>query len=256
MNKQKVPQFIRSTKNFMSKHSPEILVGLGITGMMSSTVLAVKATPKALRLIEQAKREEHKDKLTPLETVKVTWKCYIPTTITCVTSIACLVGASSVNARRNAALATAYKLSETAFADYREKVVETIGEKKEELVRDKVDQAVVERHPVAASDVIYTGYGNTLFFDPLSGRHFVSDIDRVQKVENELNNQMIHDTFGYVTLNEFYDEIGLPRIDIGDMVGWNVHRLIKIHLGSQLDNGRPCAVVNHQNRPDYHYDRL
>jgi len=82
MTKADVSKFLTNVKSSLSKHSPEILVGIGITGMVTTTVLAVKATPKALKLIEETKKEERKDKLTPIETVKATWKCYIPAAVT------------------------------------------------------------------------------------------------------------------------------------------------------------------------------
>ena len=77
MNKESVTKALRQVKTVLSDHSPEILTGIGIAGMITTTVLAVKATPKALMLIEDAK-EEKKDKLTVTETVKAAWKPYIP----------------------------------------------------------------------------------------------------------------------------------------------------------------------------------
>ena len=53
----------------VKKHSPEILVGIGITGMIGSTILAVKATPKALQLLEDTEEEEHDTHLTPKEII-------------------------------------------------------------------------------------------------------------------------------------------------------------------------------------------
>lgn len=253
MNK---PKIFRSAKLFMSKHSPEILTAIGISGMIGTTVLAVKGTPKALKLIEQKKQEEQKDKLTLIEVVKTTWKCYLPAAVTGVSSTLCLIGANSVHARRHAALATAYKISESAFNEYREKVVETVGEKKEQSIKDSVDKERILKNPVSQADVIYTGYGHTLCFDPWSGRHFESDIDLIKKAENELNKQMLHDMFGYKSLNDFYDEINLPRTEVGDIIGWNVHNLIDIRIGSQVDNGRPCIVVDHHNKPDYEYEKF
>ena len=108
-------QTAKNIRTSMVKHSPEILTGLGIVGMITTTVLAVKATPKALTLIDVAENEK-RDELTPMETVKATWKCYIPAAVTGVTSIACLVGASSVNTRRNAALAAA-SVAESAASE-------------------------------------------------------------------------------------------------------------------------------------------
>ena len=256
MNKTNITKFFKNVGMSVSKHSPEILTGIGIAGMVATTVLAVKATPKALKLIEEKKREEHVEKLTPVETVKTTWKCYIPAVVTGVSSVACLIGARSVDARRNAALAAAYKLSETAFTEYREKVVQTIGEKKEQAVQEAVDRSRIESNPVSKNEVIITEKGNTLCYDSISGRYFKSDMDLIRKAENEINRRMVNDF--YVSLNDFYDEIGLDHIDIGDELGWNIdNKLIEIRFGSHIaDDGTPCIVVKYSIAPKYNYDSL
>ena len=111
-------------KTSIKKHSPEILTGIGIAGMITTTVMAVRATPKALILIEERKEEIGVNQLEAVDLIKTTWMCYVPAALTGTLSIACLIGASSVNVRRNAALATAYTLSESALKDYQEKVIE------------------------------------------------------------------------------------------------------------------------------------
>lgn len=254
MNKQNVAKFFRNVRTSLVNYSPEILTGIGIAGMITTTVLAVKATPKALERIELAKQEQEKTKLKPIETIKVTWKCYIPATVTGVASVACLIGASSVSARRNAALATAYKLSEAALTEYRDKVVETIGEKKEQLIKDEIDKDRLEKNPVSRNEVIVTESGNTLCYDHWSKRYFYSDINSIRKAQNDLNEQMLHDISGSVSLNDFYYELGLSSLEpIGDDMGWNTDKgLISIRLGSCIsDDGRPCIVVDHDNPPIY-----
>lgn len=254
MDKTNLATIVASTRQFVSKRSPEILTGIGIAGMISTAVLAVKATPKAMELIEEKKREEWLDKLSPVEMVKVAWKPYIPAIVTCVTSTACLIGASSVSAKRNAALATAYKLSETALTEYREKVIETIGEKKERTVRDKVAEERVKKNPVSKNEVIITGNGKTLCFDPISGRYFMCSIETIKRAENTLNKQMLHDISGYVSLNEFYDEIGLDHTSVGDDLGWNTDQIIDIDFSSQLnDNGEPSVVLDYLVAPKYDF---
>ena len=256
MNKQSLAKFVQSTKMTLSKHSPEILTGIGITGMLTTTVLAVQATPKALRLIEDA-QDEKGEELTVPETVKVCWKCYIPSAVSGTFSIACLIGASSVNARRNAALATAYKLSETAFTEYREKVVETIGEKKEKTVREKVDKKHIEKNPVSKNEVIVTKKGDTLCYDTISSRYFKSDIDKIKRVVNELNKEMLQDMSGCISVNELYDELGLDHTIVGDELGWNLDGgLIDIDFTSHIaDDGTPCLVLNYYPAPKYKYDK-
>lgn len=254
MHKPNLANLMSNTRQFVSKRSPEILTGIGIAGMITTTVLAVRATPKALQLIEEKKNDDWVDELSPLEVVKTAWKPYVPAAVTGITSVACLIGASSVNAKRNAALATAYKLSETALTEYREKVIETIGEKKEKTVRDKVAEERVKKNPVSKSEVVVTNNGTTLCFDPISARYFKSSIDKIKRAENELNKQMLHDISGYVSLNDFYDELGLDHTSVGDDLGWNVDRLIDISFSSQLnDNGEPSVVLDYLVAPKYDF---
>lgn len=254
MDKTNLAIIAKDIRKFASKRSPEILTGIGIAGMITTTILAVRATPKALELIEEQKEEESVDELSSFEVVKVAWKPYIPAMVTCVASTACLIGASSVNTKRNAALATAYKLSETALSEYRDKVVETIGEKKERIVRDKVAEERVKKNPVSKNEVIITGNGKTLCFDPISGRYFMCSIETIKKAENTLNKQMLHDISGYVSLNEFYDELGLDHTSVGNDLGWNTNQLIDIDFSSQLnDNGEPSVVLDYLVAPKCDY---
>lgn len=242
------------------KHSPEILTGVGIAGMITTTVLAVRSTPKAMTLISEEKKRlglEPEDKLKAAEVIKVTWKCYIPSAVTCATSIACLVGASSVHAKRNAVLATAYKLSETALTEYREKVIETIGEKKEQAIRDNLAKDRVEKEPVKQSEIIITETGSTLCFDSSTGRYFKSDMEKIKRAVNEINARMLRDD--YASLNDFYDEIGIQGVKQGDELGWNRDKdgLLELYFSSVLDsNGTPCLVLDFKRPPKYEYNKF
>lgn len=254
MSKGSMKDFIKHAEIWTKKHSPEILTGLGITGMFSMTVMAVKATPKAMRLIEEKKREEQVDALSVGETIKVAWKPYVPVILTGALSTACLIGANSVNTRRNAALAAAYKLSETALAEYKEKVVETLGEKKEKEVRDKIAKSKVENNPPKSNEVILTGKGKTLCFEVISGRYFESDIDTIKQVENKINHKLLRDNT--LSLSEFYYELGLTATSISDDMGWRVDNgLINLDFSSQLTpEGEPCVVIDYGTLPKYGYN--
>ena len=257
MNKSKLTGALNGIKRFASKNGPGILTGIGIAGMITTTVLAVNATPKALKLIEDKKKEEKVDKLTPVETVKACWKPYIPAVVTGVGSVACLIGATSVNAKRNAALATAYKLSETALSEYKDKVVEVIGDEKEKEVREKLSEDRIKSHPVN-SETIKTGNGDDLFFDPLTGRYFESAIEDINRAVNKLNKEMIHDMFGYCSLNEFYSEIGLDMTELGEDLGWNLDAgMIEIDFHSKVtEKGKPCIVLYYVDAPVYNYSKF
>ena len=256
MNKAGLKQTIKSAERVLTKYSPGILTGIGIAGMIGATFMAVKATPKALYLIETKKEEAEVEELTPIETIKTCWTCYIPATLTTVLSAVCLIGASTVSAKRNAALATAYSISEAALREYQEKVVEVIGEKKEKAVRDAVAKDQIERDPVTKSEVvIIDSNSNTLCYEPLSGRYFKSTIDKIKKAEIKLDRQMIQEM--YVSLNDFYWEIGLDGTDLGDKMGWNLSKgYMDLSFSSQLaDDGTPCAVIVYGIPPVYDYQR-
>jgi ribosomal protein L9 len=259
MAKPNMSALFKNVKMKLSKHSPEILTGLGIAGMIVTTVMAVRATPKALELIEAKKEElelDSEEKLHPVDVVKATWKCYVPAVVTGVTSTACLIGASSANLRRNTALATAYNLSATALSEYKEKVLETVGEKKEQVIRNKIAEERINKEPVNQSAIIVSGNGNTRCFDTITKQRFISDIEAIKRIVNELNRRMVNGE-DYISLNDFYCEIGIDPVSIGDELGWNVTRgLIEVSFSAQLDtDGVPCIVLDYDVAPKRGFNR-
>lgn len=276
MNKSDVAKIFNDIRKGISKHSPEILAGLGIASMITTTVLAVKATPKALELIEDEKKRQNRairdealdkgysqctqiERLKPLEVVKVAWKPYVPAAVTGTVGVVCLIGASSVSAKRNAALAAAYKLSETALSEYKEKVIETIGEKKEQAIRDKVAQKKVDDQPVSKSEVVIVGKGDVLFLEPMSMRYFTSDIESIRRSVNDINERLTIGMEEYISLSEFYDELGLSHTEISDEVGWNLGKdgQLKVRFpATTADDGRPCLMLEYHVSPRYDYRNL
>lgn len=272
MKKLIMPAGIKKIQKVLTRKSPEILTGIGIAGVITTTVLAVKVTPKALQLIDEAERKkavvwnnENPDydngadriKLTKTEIVKAAWKPYIPVVVTGVCSVACIIGANSVHLKRNAALATVYQLSTTAFNEYKEKVVETIGEKKEKVVRQNIAKDKVEKDPVSKTEVFVTGNGTSLFYDVLSGRYFESDMNKVEKAVNNLNWSMNNGNEPYISLTQLYDELGLSHTGVSDKIGWKVEDgNIELAVSAQVaDDGRPCLVMDFLKAPEYGYDR-
>ena len=164
----------------IKKHSPEILTGVGIAGMIAGTVLAVKQTPKALELMGEKKEELGEEKLTVIEVVKTTWRCFLPIVVIDAISIICLIGADSVNLKRNMALMTTYALSETALKEYKDKAIEIVGEEKNREIIDAVAKDKISQNPVSKQEVIVTGKGNVLCYETLSGRYFESDINALR----------------------------------------------------------------------------
>lgn len=255
----------RDVQRTIGKYSPQILTGIGIAGMLTTVVLSVKATPKALTLIEEKKEELDTDKLTAVETVKTTWKCYIPAVTTGVLSTACLISGNSIGTRRTAALAAAYKISETALLEYKDKVIETIGEEQEKVIREKIAQEKIDKDPVTTNHVYMTANNDILCYDPLSGRYFKSTIEDIKAAQNAINELLINEM--YASLNDFYDSIGLGRTKLGKELGWNIDSgTLQIDFDSALSNEEseqqgihkdtPCLVLDYNLGPKYNFDKM
>lgn len=242
----------KSFKAAVKEQSPAIWTGIGIAGGIIAGITTVEATPKALKLIDEKKKEENKERLTARETVKATWKCYILPVGIGVSSIACILRAGSINQKRKAALATAYALSEATFKEYRDKTIETVGSKKEEAINDAVAKERLEARPVASAEVIPTQKGNTLCMDTF-GRYFYSDSEIIRKAVYTINQNMA--TERSASLNDFYSLLNLSGSPIGDELGWNViDGPMEIRFSSQLcEDGTPCLVLMYDIAPKYEY---
>ena len=253
MDKTALTKVVKDVRATLAKNSPAILTGVGIAGFVGAAISVGKATPKAMMLIEEKKLDLDVDELSKFEAFKTVWFCYIPAGVLTLLSIGCIMGAQSINIKRNAALATAYTLSETALKEYKDKVIETIGEKKERAVRDEIAKDKLKANPVNNNEVVVTKKGNTLCYEPFSGRYFRSDADEIRRALNMLNEQLLKDE--YVNLNDFYDLIGLGTTQIGHTLGWHIQGgLIEILFVSDMaENDEPCLMITFADDPTYNY---
>jgi hypothetical protein len=250
----KISKGFKLLGRYLKHNTPSILTGLGVAGVISTVVLAVKATPKAydhIRYIEAEASIENGTEMEMLwtEKVKETWKFYVPTAIMGATTIGCIIGANSINLRRQAVLASAYSLAEVTMKEYQAKVVETIGEKKEREIHDKIMEDRIKDNPRVDSQVIVVSGGETDFYDSYSGRYFKHEIEKIRKAVNEFNRNMIHD--GWTSINELYSLWGLPAIKGGENVGWDADKLVEITLSAIMDpkTERPCLAIDYLNGP-------
>ena len=242
----------KSIGGVLTKNSPTILTGVAVTGVVTTVIFAVKATPKALLLIEEEKKHvQENTQLTIKDVVRIAWRCYIPAAGVGLVTIACIIGANKVNSRRNAALASLYSLTDTAFKEYRTKVAETIGRVKEQRVRDEIDADHINKNPSSSNEVIFTGKGEVMCYDSLTGRYFKGDIEHIRRITNELNRRLMTDMF--IDLNELYYEVGLASTKLGSDLGFSLDDgLIEINFSSQLnDVGEPCLVLNYDVVPKF-----
>jgi hypothetical protein len=243
-------ELAKITKNLgglISKNSPHILTGLGCAGVLSTAILAVKATPQVLEILEEEEAYRNKKRInamTKFDKVKITWKCYIPAGIVGATAIGCIIGANTVHVRRNAALASMYTLSETAFREYKTKVIEEIGKPKETKIRDEIARDRIANNPPQSDKVIFTGTGDILCYDPKSDRYFLSSYETIRQKINDLNYRLRNEM--QIPLNDFYYELNLKPTTLGDQMQFDIEKgQIDVHYSTQLsDEGRPCLVLD------------
>lgn len=252
-------KILKDLKQIGQRRYPEIAIGFGIAAGITSTVLAIKGTTKAMRLISEAE-EEKQERLKPTEIIKTTWTCYIPSAIACVAGVTCIVCGTSENLRRNAALVSMCKMSETAFTEYTNKVAEKIGEEKEKEIREEVVKDKAKRTIETDYDMYPANSEDVIFFEPISGRRFQSNSDAIQHAVIVTNNKMQND--GYVYLNDLYSAMGIDETDGGDLLGWNSENgIICVRLSTtkiNTANGReiPCFVICYDTPPTYDFDRF
>ena len=247
-------KFVHRTKTFMRRNGSTILTCVGAVGVVATTVMAVKATPKAMTLLEQAKKEKGED-LTKFEVVKTAAVPYIPTIITGTATIACIFGANVLNKRQQAALMSAYALLDNSYKEYRNKVEEEFGDGADAHIKEEIAKDRYDEDPVEVSD------GKILFYDSFSERYFESTMETVIKAEYAINRKI--SLWGGANLNEFYEYLDIPQVDYGKYLGWSSGSLMETawsdwldfeHTKAVMDDGLECYIISVSVEPMYEYE--
>lgn len=242
-------RIIRDLGRATQRNSPAIMTGLGVTGLVTTVVLAIKATITAQEeLLELSFNEQEnvffenglKDR------VRLTWQLYIPTVASLALTATCIIWANKVSAGRTAAIASAYTLLEKSSDIYQTKVLEHVEPK----TRDKIDQAVAkEVLPKTAAPTVMPAGTDTRFYEAVTGRYFWSDMESVRKAENDANHELMGDV--WISLNRLYDYFGMESTQVGDWLGWSVGEKIDLKFHAVIDDdGRPTIVVQYGTQPE------
>ena len=245
-------ELLRKSMVFCKRNASTILTCAGGVGVVTTTVLAVKATPKAMRMIEKGE-EEKGEPLTKLEKVKVAGPAYIPTVIVGASTIACIFGANILNKRKQAALMSAYAMIDSSFKEYKKKLKELYGEEAhEEIVNaiavEKAKDVGITAESMCANTCLTNDEAcgePVLFYDEWSHRYFESTIEQVITAEYHLNRNFV--LRGFTVLNELYEFLGLETTDYGSEVGWTVEdELYWVdfhHRKVVMDDGLECYII-------------
>lgn len=260
-----IPSLVKASEKFLINNSPTILTGIGVIGAVGTAVLTGNASLKAADILREEKLTKIPDGetvdsldglLSKTECVKIVWKLYIPPVATGILTISAIILANRISLKRAAALAAAYSLSEKRIAEYKNKVTETLGIKKEQAIQDAIAQDQVNRNPIndQQKEIVFIGNksGEVLCFDSLSARYFTSSVEEIKNAENKINFQILHND--YATLTDFFNLIGLHQTQFSEEVGWNTDALLEIKLSTTLaDDSKPCLVLNYNVMPTREY---
>jgi hypothetical protein len=223
-------------------HSPEILMALGISGMVSSVYLTGKASFEAARIIDNG--AVNPKAIPNKEKVKLVWKLYIPAAASGVVGVVCTIGSFKASGNKTAAAVAAYSLTEKAFAEYKEHVVEELGKGKSQKIIDQIAQDRVLANPETSKEVVILPSGHVLCHELFTGRYFRSDMESLRKAENEINAKINHER--YVTLDEFYELVGLMSTSNSANLGWDSDRLLSLEFSTVIsESGDPCIAFDY-----------
>jgi len=238
-----------------AENAPTILTALGVTGTITTVVLASRASFKAQEILTR----EHHHLLDPdMSKTEIrkkefgfVWKEYIPAATTGVVTVACIVMANRVTTRRAAALASAYTVSQEAFREYKEKVVQKMGETKEQKLRDEIAQDRVKANPPGPWLILDD---DVLCLDTHSGRYFESTREEIRTAVNDINYKLLNED--HASLSDFWELIGLAKTADSDEIGWNVDSKFEVQYGSALtEDGKPVLTIEFRTTPIRRYYR-
>jgi len=237
----------------INKYSPEILMGVGIVGVITSTVMLCKATTKADQVIDKLKADKDKfiyakenlsEDYTDQDYQKdlaIAYgqagigfvKLYGPSITLAVVSIGCILGSHGIMKKRNLALVAAYKAVEQSFTDYRKRVVAEYGSEKDRLFKNGIVQSEItvtetdengktKKLKAVVESVDPNGISQyARFFDEGSVNWSKTPEYNLVflKCQQNYANDLLRSR-GHLFLNEVYDLIGVPRSQAGQIVGW------------------------------------
>lgn len=242
------------------KIKPAILIGVGLTGLFTTAVMAYKYAPKVNLVLADAEKdaEENNEKFGVPQKAKVVVKTLWPVfAIGLLSGLTIIYGGYSEHKnviRTTAALAR----SEKSLRDYQESVLAEVGEETARNVRQRMAEKRREDCPFDGQPIFYNSNSDKqLFFDNASGRYFYQDMNTVDAAINEVNARLLDSDF--VSWNDWFDELDIPHIDLGDKLGWDYHfdgKLVVHKYAKITDDGKSCIVLDYEVFPHtYRHDR-
>ena len=230
-----ITNIVGKTKKFVKDHGGTILAILGSVGVVATAICSSVGTKKALSHIREAEGERN-EPLTSVEKVDVAAMDYVPTVLTGMVSIACILGSDKVNRKRQAAIIGAYTALNHVYQTYRDKVKEIDAHTDKEAMAEVI--RVQKRfHVDEASD-------KNLFFEPHYGDYFEASPSDVANAELHVNRLLARN--GYATLSDFFKILGIHEPGL-ENVGWSyddgVDWIDFVHEFVTVDENLECCCL-------------
>lgn len=241
---------INELKLQLKRASPTILSCLAGVGLVATGIATVKATANATRLIDRERLYRQIDRahgiheifapktVSNADIIKLCWRCYIPAAVLGASTLACIFGANTLNKRQQASLASAYMLLEHTYKEFVKK--DTNGLVRKEIVKERFEEADIS-----------VDSERCLFYEFNHGEFFERNLGEVLAAEYRCNKKFI--SRGYLTLNDFYEAIDLPKTDVGEVLVWSEndgypwidfeHELV------ELEDGMECYIIHLPEQP-------
>lgn len=249
---------MRGIKSFLKQTTPVILTVVGSIGVAATSVMAVRATPKALDILSSHADDEE---LSKKDVIKLTWRCYIPAALVGISTITCIAVINVFNKRRQASLASAYAMLNQSYKQYRKAANTVYGDDADSKIRA---QAAKDTYVSADGYSLYSSdldpeSEKILCCDLFSQRYFTATMTSVLNAQYHINRNLC--LRGNVSVNEFYEFLGIDKIDCGDEIGWSLEELIEGGLmwldfnnsNVEMDDGMKCCFVSALIDPDILY---
>lgn len=241
------------------KHaSPTLLTWVGAGGVVATSILAVRATPKAMKIIAENTGYNHDGEMyspSKMEIVQLTFKCYIPSALVGASTIVCIFGANVLNKKQQASIASIYAMMDQSYQQYRKAANEVYGEDADSQIRAQVAKDVYfSSDGYAVYDPDIDPSDKVLFYDEFSKQYFTSTMAGVINAQYHLNRNW--SLQGEVSVNEYYGFLGIDKLKGGDDIGWTYEfaeeGLMRIDFDIskiEMDDGLECFLISYIHEP-------
>lgn len=236
------------------RSSPTILTVVASVGVIVTTITAVRATPKAVKLLKEAELEKGEN-LTKVEIIRVAGPSYIPSALLGISTIVCIFGANALNQKKQASLMSAYVMLNESYKQYRKSAKIVYGEDAD----DKIHVEMAKDAMVATYDWGYQVYNmdmdseseRLLFYDLSSKKYFRTTMAAVLNAQYHVNRNLA--IRGDCSLNEYLSFLGVEGIDGGDDLGWDISYMVEEmdcywldfdNYKSTLEDGLECIIID------------